>query len=163
MLRKIIHYIFLISEEFTQDLKVSSYPFHLTGCCLIPFLLRVRTILSIWKSVWAYSDLENLVIVKLAFDRTRLQFWQIVYRLRNALDKLDNLKYFSWKVLFIPIGKFYIFLCYSYKISHFEIDTLLKNFTPETIRLLPYRVNVWGVYVTWWHTYCGMDRVVGTC
>ena len=49
---KMFHYTFLISEEFTQELKVLSYPFHLTKSYLMQFLLRVRSILSISNSVW---------------------------------------------------------------------------------------------------------------
>lgn len=103
MLRKISPlYFFLTSETFTQVLKVSSYPFHLTRC-LIPDLLRLRTILSIWNSVWGYNVLHKIVIVKLAFYRTSLQIWEVVNRLWQALNNIDNPKLFCWKGLFIPL------------------------------------------------------------
>jgi len=46
-----IHYIFLMSVTFTQELNVSLNPHHLRRCFLISFLLRVRTIWPIWNSV----------------------------------------------------------------------------------------------------------------
>ena len=55
------HYTFLICEEFTQELKVLSYASHLTKTCLMPFLLHVRSILSISNSgvIQRFSQARN--------------------------------------------------------------------------------------------------------
>ena len=85
-----------------------------------------------------------------------------VNRVEHELNSLDYLKYFCgkyfsypWQTLPFPL----LFL----QDPHFELDTPLRYFSPETIHSFPYRVNVRGVYFTWWHTYFGMDRVVVTC
>jgi len=52
MLRKNDPLYFLDIGRVYPRVKCQSYPLHLTKCCLIPFLLRVRTILSISNYVW---------------------------------------------------------------------------------------------------------------
>ena len=160
---KMNHHILFISKAFTQELKLSSYPFQLTRCCLIPSLLSIRTILSFWnKGLGWYNDTDKIVTVKLAFNRMILQAWELLNRLWHALNNLENPKHVSSRGLFVPLGQLYISFCYPYKIPHFKLIRFLRNFSPETIHLLPHRINIWGTYFTWSYTYCGMNRVV-TC
>ena len=118
-----LHYTFLISEEFTQELKVLWYPFHLTKSCLMPFLIQARN----FKTGLQWADSVSLTNHKQVGARA---------------EQLSLPEIFPWKVLFIALGELDFFFCYPYKIPHFELDTSLRYFSIENINSFPDRVDV---------------------
>jgi hypothetical protein len=73
MSRKNTPLYFLISDELPQELKVTSYPLHLTRYCLIPFFTCAHYFIYLKLGLSGYSDRYKLLIVKRDFNRTSLQ------------------------------------------------------------------------------------------
>ena len=149
-----IHYIFLMSVEFTQEFNVSSYPPHWARCCLIPFLLRVRTVIPFNICVGWNSDLHNRVIIKLAFDTTILQDCQFVNRLTTRNISIE-------KVCSYHLANFSFFV--NLTRSPNQIVHALNKFQPRDNSFFAGKSNCfWEGYLAWRHIYFVMDRIVAT-
>ena len=164
MLRKNYSLYFLIIGRLYPTVKVLAVTFPLDKMWYnTVFITFAHYFIYLKRSFTWYSDFNKFVVVELPFDTTILQVWQFINRLWHACNNVYNFKYFCWKCLLLTFSKSYLPHRYSCKIAHFKLDTSAKNFGPQAIYLLPYRINIRGRHFARRHGYCGMDSVVVTC